>query len=638
MLSYPSHRGRMRSGNDRHCERSPAWFSPDGAKQSLACQAGDCFGPNNGPRNDESYLALDRLLIPVGLATLLAIAATQIAATWRGFVMFMADQGWYLQAALRMSRGETLYRDVAWAYGPLSAQALAALFRVFGPDAAFASAINAGLLLLAIPLTYAATRALISSRPALLLTAYAALIGAYVGGDLIHWHLHIYTQASVWGFGASLSELVAALRWAGVRRDAWLIPAGLAAAAAALSKPEYGLAAGGSVAAVLIAGRAGGRAWGWWLAACVLPAAAGAIWQASASGWAPLWRGYTGYDQIAAGQPWGVSFPGRELRLLLSSYSAWAAGWLWRRGRQVGRGAITNENRTEHPFTAFRASSERSGDVFPATQSKDAAMRATAPASFDCVRHTTPDSAQDARAGIFRSGWFGWPLLLSLLAVGSVAPDFIGGPRAALDLLRTGDLGQLTFDPVYVLTWLAALPWGPLVPLLLWAGWIGRRRDAPPAWWGLWAFAVLTTLRYVTTGYAFGGAIAPALAVLGWLYTRAPSLRGAAALKQSLASEGIASHTPLAMTPRAEEIASHTPLAMTPRAEGIASHTPLAMTALRLALTLLAVAAIANLAAQATGGSLYFNAPRAWVQTAVGQVAIPAIYARDATAIQTVLR
>jgi hypothetical protein len=62
------------------------------------------------------------------------------------------------------------------------------------------------------------------------------------------------------------------------------------------------------------------------------------------------------------------------------------------------------------------------------------------------------------------------------------------------------------------------------------------------------------------------------------------------------------------------------------------------MTALRLALTLLAVAAIANLAAQATGGSLYFNAPRAWVQTAVGQVAIPAIYARDATAIQTVLR
>ena len=250
-------------------------------------------------------------------------------------------------------------------------------------------------------------------------------------------------------------------------------------------------------------------------------------------------------------------------------------------------------------------------------------MRATAPASFDCVRHTTPDSAQDARAGIFRSGWFGWPLLLSLLAVGSVAPDFIGGPRAALDLLRTGDLGQLTFDPVYVLTWLAALPWGPLVPLLLWAGWIGRRRAAPPAWWGLWAFAVLTTLRYVTTGYAFGGAIAPALAVLGWLYTRAPSLRGAAALKQSLASEGIASHTPLAMTPRAEEIASQTPLAMT---------------ALRLALTLLAVAAIANLAAQATGGSLYFNAPRAWVQTAVGQVAIPAIYARDATAIQTVLR
>ena len=35
----------------------------------------------------------------------------------------------------RVSRGETLYRDVAWAYGPLPAPVLAAALRCLGPDA-----------------------------------------------------------------------------------------------------------------------------------------------------------------------------------------------------------------------------------------------------------------------------------------------------------------------------------------------------------------------------------------------------------------------------------------------------------------------------------------------------------------------
>jgi hypothetical protein len=84
----------------------------------------------------------------------------------------------------------------------------------------------------------------------------------------------------------------------------------------------------------------------------------------------------------------------------------------------AGRGPSTalrtgtaNENGAEHPFDKLRASSERSGGVFPATQSKDAGLLGDAPASFDSVRllrlrgaplRTTPDSAQDAYAGMFR--------------------------------------------------------------------------------------------------------------------------------------------------------------------------------------------------------------------------------------------
>ncbi|MCX6032419.1 MAG: hypothetical protein NT169_24395 [Chloroflexi bacterium] len=581
-------------------------------------------------------LSADRRLIPAGLAGLLLFATAQIVVAWRAFVMFMADQGWYLQVALRMSRGEVLYRDVAWAYGPLSAQALAALFRGFGPDAACASAVNAALLLLAIPLTYTAVRSLVSSRAALLLTAYAALIGAYVGGDLIRWHLHIYTQASVWGFGASLAALVTALRWASTRRTAWLVAAGLAAAAAVLSKPEYGLAAAGSVVAVLSAGRAGVRAWGWWLAAWLLPAAAGAAWQASVSGWGPLWRGYIGYDQVAARRAWGLTFPQRELRLLLSSYSAWAAGWLWWRSRRAGRGAVApaGENRPRigadgHGFFSLFAFIRVHPRLIDRTgwlwwRSRRAGRGAVAPAGENRPRigadgHGFFSLSAFIRAHprlIDQTGWLGWPLLLILLAVGSVAPDFIGGPRAVLNVLRTGDWGQLAFSPVYVLTWLATLPWGPLLPLLLWAGWIARRRGAAPAWWGLWAFAVLTDLRYVTTGYAFGGAVAPALAVLAWLVQAPPwwppNLGGNPSPPTVEGTEG--PHSP----PRPTLGESGRPL--------------------RLAVAVLGIATIANLVTQVTARELYLNAPRTWLQTAVGPVAVLASASDEVTAIQALLR
>lgn len=81
------------------------------------------------------HLAGCHLLPAVGLAILLAILVLQAGRAWRYFPMFMGDQGWYLRAALRVSRGEILYRDVAWAYGPLPAQALAEVKRFSLPHA-----------------------------------------------------------------------------------------------------------------------------------------------------------------------------------------------------------------------------------------------------------------------------------------------------------------------------------------------------------------------------------------------------------------------------------------------------------------------------------------------------------------------
>jgi hypothetical protein len=59
------------------------------------------------------------------------------------------------------------------------------------------------------------------------------------------------------------------------------------------------------------------------------------------------------------------------------------------------RSATAHENLAEHP--------ERSGRAVSATQSKGAERSSHKAASFDFVRHTTPDSAQDASRGILRT-------------------------------------------------------------------------------------------------------------------------------------------------------------------------------------------------------------------------------------------
>ena len=100
-----------------------------------------------------------RVAVTAGLAFLLALVAVQALRAWRYFPMFMGDQGWYLQVAGRVSRGDVLYRDVAWAYGPLPAQFLAVLLR-WRPEAGLATTVNGVLAAVSLLLTYAALRGL----------------------------------------------------------------------------------------------------------------------------------------------------------------------------------------------------------------------------------------------------------------------------------------------------------------------------------------------------------------------------------------------------------------------------------------------------------------------------------------------
>ena len=115
--------------------------------------------PRDGVRR---RFAWPRGVLPaIRLAGTLVILGAQTVRSWRYFPMLMGDQGWYLQVAARVSRGEVLYRDVAWAYGPLPAQALAAAFRWLRPDAGLATLLNGLLAALSLLLSYAVLRSLL---------------------------------------------------------------------------------------------------------------------------------------------------------------------------------------------------------------------------------------------------------------------------------------------------------------------------------------------------------------------------------------------------------------------------------------------------------------------------------------------
>lgn len=482
-------------------------------------------GASNALSRDRAWRHF-HLFPALGLAGLLAILALQAARAWRYFPLFMGDQGWYLQVALRLSRGEVLYRDVAWAYGPLPAHALAATFRWLGPDAGWATAINAVLAALTLLLTYAALRGLLSPRPALALTAFAALAGPYVGGDLIRGHLYVYTQAAGWGMTASLAALAAALRWERSRAAGWAAAAGSAVGLAFLSKPEFGLIAAGALAAVLLAGRRGTHTRPA-VAAAVMAAGAtlllGCAAQAVQSGWGPLWRGYRGYDLLAQGRFWGGGLG--DKRWLASSACFWLAmaslgvGLRWRRWR------------------------------WPALLTAGLALAAAAVLIAPTVLAVSPATGLAERVGLA--------------------------------------LGRF-------LQWLAAVPWAMLTPALLAAPFIGRSRPLPPAWWGLWAYALLANLRPLLTGYSSGLALAPGLAALWW----------------AMNSHGDTENTESRPMP---------PVGFAASWRRVRSS---ALPPARAAPALLAVIAAVNLLAQALTPDAAFSVPRRRLDSAVGPVAV----------------
>ncbi len=411
------------------------------------------------------HIVRRRLLLACGWVVMLAAWGRQTADGWRYFPSFFADQGWYLQVAHRLAQGETLYRDVAWAYGPWPAYVQALLLRWFDADAAIVTASNALLALASILLTFVCLRSLLSPLISLALTVFAALAGAYIGGDLLRLHFYIYTQAIAWGSVSGLLTLAAILRWQTTRRTGWLALAAGACSLAALNKPEATLTAFGAVGVVLWVGRAGRGDWGRFLAIFALLCALGVIWTVNQAGWQPFWRGYTGYDQLRLRSLWGTMPRSlSDWQWLVGVYAWWATLLigLCARRRPAQRGRL---------------------------------MLLAGAAALAGLIALLPDLAAED----------GQTFLLAL---------------------RSGTWATLHWTPAAIPTWIAAGAWGPIFFLLLWVAWRVRRQPLPPAWWGLWAYATLANLRFVMTGYGSGFALGPALAVLWYVWVETETFAG----------------------------------------------------------------------------------------------------------------
>jgi hypothetical protein len=197
---------------------------------------------------------------PAPAAILLPLAvlfAACTAATWARWGHVRFDCGGALERAALVAGGAVLYRDVLSPYGPLPDYTMAALFRVFGTHLTVAYA--AGLLLLAAQswaLWAVGRRFLGAFECAVALATFWILLGFRQG--LFNWVLP-NTFASTFGAFFATATVATAITATDRGSLARLAGASVCAAAAGLSKVEFGAAAAGTLVVVALLFPVGGR-------------------------------------------------------------------------------------------------------------------------------------------------------------------------------------------------------------------------------------------------------------------------------------------------------------------------------------------------------------------------------------------
>jgi len=174
-----------------------------------------------------------------------ATGVALLAWTWMGWIDPLVDSGRELYAALRLSEGAALGRDLAWFNGPLSPHLNALWFRLFGTGARTLVLANALVLAAAVALcvrllSSVAGRFAGTAAGLVFLSVFA--FGQYLPTANFNW-LSPYSHEMTHGLTLSFAALAALEELRRRGRLVWAAAAGLALGLAFLTKPEVFLAA-----------------------------------------------------------------------------------------------------------------------------------------------------------------------------------------------------------------------------------------------------------------------------------------------------------------------------------------------------------------------------------------------------------
>ncbi|MGB8648292.1 MAG: hypothetical protein WCF84_23850 [Anaerolineae bacterium] len=156
---------------------------------------------------------------------------------WDQIPAIVGDHSWFLQVSRRVAAGETLYRDILWAYGPLPVIFMAWLDHFGRQDIAYFAILHIAIATGGTLTLYYLHRYYLTAPMAALATL---LVMFLLGGCWAF--LRVYTPGIALGTLALLFTLLGLFETLGrenQKRGGFLIGAGVAVAA--LSKPEYAL-------------------------------------------------------------------------------------------------------------------------------------------------------------------------------------------------------------------------------------------------------------------------------------------------------------------------------------------------------------------------------------------------------------
>jgi hypothetical protein len=201
------------------------------------------------PYRDGRVQALLLFLTAVGFACLFAVS-------WQKWADLTIDGGREMNTPLRLLRGERIYSDVYYLYGPLAPYLNAALYAVFGVhlNTLYAAGTIASLLVLVLVFRLGATLTGVHAAALTTWTVFVFCVFKRNGN-----YIFPYTYSAVYGTLLGLAALASGVRYIEGRRPRWLILAGALTGLALICKLEFGFAATSSLVAIAFSERPGAR-------------------------------------------------------------------------------------------------------------------------------------------------------------------------------------------------------------------------------------------------------------------------------------------------------------------------------------------------------------------------------------------